>query len=72
MLANLTVAQASELPADLGPFVQASLSEGFLFLQRLRGEWNSGANRFMEPFTWVVIKQGKEWKLRAAHNTNKR
>ena len=23
-------------------------------------------------FTWVVIKQGKEWKLRAAQNTNKR
>ena len=23
-------------------------------------------------FTWVVIKQGGEWKLRAAHNTNKR
>jgi uncharacterized protein (TIGR02246 family) len=23
-------------------------------------------------FTWVVIKQGEEWKLRAAHNTNKR
>src|SRR5262245_40692384 len=23
-------------------------------------------------FTWVVIKQGKQWKLRAAHNTNKR
>jgi len=23
-------------------------------------------------FTWVVIKEGREWKLRAAHNTNKR
>jgi uncharacterized protein (TIGR02246 family) len=23
-------------------------------------------------FTWVVVKQGEEWKLRAAHNTNKR
>jgi uncharacterized protein (TIGR02246 family) len=23
-------------------------------------------------FTWVVIKEGEGWKLRAAHNTNKR
>jgi uncharacterized protein (TIGR02246 family) len=23
-------------------------------------------------FTWVVLKEGGEWKLRAAHNTNKR
>ena len=23
-------------------------------------------------FTWVVIKEEGEWKLRAAHNTNKR
>src|SRR5262245_15867190 len=49
MLANLTVSRARELPADLEPFVQASLSEGFRFLQRLRDEWNSGVNRFTEP-----------------------
>jgi GNAT superfamily N-acetyltransferase len=46
MPSNLIIAEAAELPAELEQLVQASLAEGFRFVERLRDEWVSGANRF--------------------------
>jgi GNAT superfamily N-acetyltransferase len=49
MPSNLIIAGATELPAGLEPLVQASLAEGFRFVQLLRDEWTSGGNRFAGP-----------------------
>ena len=43
------IAQSAELPADLRPLLEASLAEGFRFVERLRDEWTSGVNRFANP-----------------------
>jgi GNAT superfamily N-acetyltransferase len=49
MASNLIIARQTELPAGLDQLVQTSLAEGFRFVQVLRDQWNSGANRFTEP-----------------------
>ena len=49
MSEELTISKLADLPPDLDPLVQASLAEGFGFLERLREEWTSGANRFARP-----------------------
>jgi len=49
MPVQLAISRLHELPADLDPLVQASVAEGFRFLERLRDDWRSGANRFAEP-----------------------
>jgi GNAT superfamily N-acetyltransferase len=43
------VQRVDELPAGLDYLIQASSHEGFRFLDRLRDEWVSGVNRFVEP-----------------------
>jgi len=42
----ITITRARQLPFDLAPLIEASLAEGFRFLERLRDDWTSGANRF--------------------------
>jgi GNAT superfamily N-acetyltransferase len=49
MPSNLVIAEATELPVGLEQLVQASMAEGFRFVERLRDEWISGVNRFAEP-----------------------
>jgi GNAT superfamily N-acetyltransferase len=49
MPAKLAISKLHDLPADLDRLVQASLAEGFGFLERLREEWTSGANCFVRP-----------------------
>lgn len=49
MPVKLCIAQSAELPADLAPLLEASLAEGFRFVERLREEWSSGVNRFAKP-----------------------
>jgi GNAT superfamily N-acetyltransferase len=49
MSEELTISKIGGLPADLDGLVEASLAEGFGFLERLREEWVSGANRFAAP-----------------------
>jgi GNAT superfamily N-acetyltransferase len=39
----------TELPHDFGDVVRLSLREEFRAMQRMRVEWNSGANRFDGP-----------------------
>lgn len=46
---HLAISRLDELPSDLDQLVQASLVEGFRFLERLRDEWTSGANCFRFP-----------------------
>jgi GNAT superfamily N-acetyltransferase len=41
--------RVTSLPADLGELIAHSTCEGFFFIQRLRDEWLSGANRFDAP-----------------------
>jgi GNAT superfamily N-acetyltransferase len=45
----ITITRVRELPADLPRLVEASLAEGFRFLERLRDDWASGENRFEKP-----------------------
>jgi GNAT superfamily N-acetyltransferase len=49
MPSNLIIAEATELPAGLEQLVEASLAEGFRFVERLRDEWISRVNRFARP-----------------------
>lgn len=49
MSEELAISKLRDLPADLDRLVRASLAEGFGFLERLREEWESGANRFARP-----------------------
>lgn len=45
----LDVQQIAALPAQLRVLEQEAITQGFRFLTRLIGEWESGANRFDEP-----------------------
>ena len=49
MASNLIISKETELPAGLEPLIEASLAEGFPYIQALRDQWNSGANRFARP-----------------------
>ena len=49
MSEEIAISKLRELPLDLDRLVQASLAEGFGFLERLREEWETGANRFAGP-----------------------
>ncbi len=49
MSKEIAISKLRELPLDLDRLVQASLAEGFGFLERLREEWETGANRFARP-----------------------
>jgi GNAT superfamily N-acetyltransferase len=49
MSEELSISKLRDLPRDLDRLVQASLAEGFGFLDRLREEWETGANRFARP-----------------------
>jgi GNAT superfamily N-acetyltransferase len=46
---ELAISKLQDLPLDLDQLVQASLAEGFGFLERLRQEWTSGDNCFARP-----------------------
>jgi GNAT superfamily N-acetyltransferase len=46
MTASVSVQQVDELPQALEPLIADSVREGFGFLERLREDWASGANRF--------------------------
>ena len=48
MSTRVSVQQVDELPAGLDQLIVASTRESFRFLERLRDEWDSGANRFDE------------------------
>ena len=43
---SAVVLQISELPTGLDQLIEASVREGFRFVERLGNEWDSGANRF--------------------------
>ena len=49
MTVEPAISRLNELPGDLDQLVQASLAEGFRFLERLCDEWRSGANCFLLP-----------------------
>lgn len=43
------IVEAKELPRDIGVLLDASLSEGFDFVDRLVRFWEDGSNRFDRP-----------------------
>jgi GNAT superfamily N-acetyltransferase len=49
MPSDVIISQVTELPVGVDPLLQASLTEGFRFVQLLRDEWISGVNRFDAP-----------------------
>ena len=49
MAGRVAVERSDSLPDGLGDLVSASAAEGFGFLERLREDWASGANRFAGP-----------------------
>ncbi len=49
MNASVSVDHVRELPAEFNQLVVASVHENFRFLERLRSEWETGDNRFINP-----------------------
>jgi len=43
------IERTRELPRQIDALVDASLAEGFAFVERLRREWMAGTNRFERP-----------------------
>lgn len=49
MVAGVRVESVAELPIDLGVLLEASISEGYDFVERLVTSWEDGSNRFDRP-----------------------
>jgi len=46
---DLTVRQTTRLPDDFEILFQAAVEDGFRAIERLKADWESGANRFKAP-----------------------
>jgi GNAT superfamily N-acetyltransferase len=55
MDASVSLERVSDLPAGLDHLVCASAREDFRFLERLRADWESGANRFSNPGEALLV-----------------
>lgn len=49
MVTGVTVVRVDDLPDDLFVLLEASLAEGYDFVERLITDWNDGSNRFDRP-----------------------